>query len=205
MTIRLLSSAMIAIVCHLFAVSQLAAAEKELTIIVDAGHGGHDVGAVSNDLKESDVALTMAKELAGKLRQLGHNVVLTRDGDKFMSLRDRAALAKKIESALFISLHTGSSKDANVRGMEVFHRKLNDGQKPIELAKLLAKNLGGIQPNRKVQVREARINGFGLDNWLLLEMGMLTNMDDAKLLSNEKDRDSTLQVVSKTINDYLSK
>ena len=187
------------------AIDLSAAVDKKLPIIVlDPGHGGKDGGGIANGLKESEVTLTMTKELARKLERRGYKVVLTRNVDKAMLLTERAAIEQKFEPALFLSLHTGWSKDVDERGVAVFHSKLKEGEKRNELAGLLAKDLGDAQPKVDAKVREARVSAFGFDDWLLLELGMLSNKKDAELLSDNLERNKLLETVAETIDNHLS-
>lgn len=92
------------------------------TVIVDPGHGGEELGAESpGGILEKEVALAVARKLAERLRaRLGCRVVLTRDGDREVSLPERAALATREEGDLFISLHANASPSPSARGYETF-------------------------------------------------------------------------------------
>jgi len=93
------------------------------TVIIDAGHGGKDAGAVSKDKKsyEKTFTLSIATVLAEKIRQEypDMKVVMTRTTDKFVELRDRAAIANKAEGQLFISVHINSSVSTSPNGYSV--------------------------------------------------------------------------------------
>lgn len=86
------------------------AREDKFTVVIDAGHGGHDHGAIDNGVREKDINLAVAKRLASlikkKLKSI--NVVMTRDDDTFVSLQERANIANNNKGDLFISIHTNS-------------------------------------------------------------------------------------------------
>jgi N-acetylmuramoyl-L-alanine amidase len=93
------------------------------TIAIDAGHGGEDPGAIGpTGIKEKDVVLAIALKLAQKLRNQKNpfNVVLTRDGDYFVSLADRVKRAKMARADLFISIHADAFYTPTARGASVF-------------------------------------------------------------------------------------
>lgn len=94
------------------------------TVVIDAGHGGHDTGAVGLKLKvqEKNLNLTVAKQLAEKIRTNYPevNVVLTRDADVFLPLQQRADIANKHHADLFISIHTNAAENRNAQGAETF-------------------------------------------------------------------------------------
>jgi N-acetylmuramoyl-L-alanine amidase len=78
------------------------------TIIVDAGHGGKDPGAVVKGVREADVNLAVAKFLRTELEQRGYKVLLTRESDVFKTLQERPKFASDNKGDLFISLHCNS-------------------------------------------------------------------------------------------------
>lgn len=94
------------------------------TVVIDAGHGGHDTGAVGLKMKvhEKNLNLTVAKQLAEKIRTNYPevNVVLTRDADVFLPLQQRADIANKHHADLFISIHTNAAENRNAQGAETF-------------------------------------------------------------------------------------
>ena len=91
-------------------------------IVVDAGHGGVDPGAISaSGLYEKQIALVAARELAERLQATGrYQVVMTRDRDIFLSLRSRVSVARRAGADLFVSLHADSIADKGVRGSHVY-------------------------------------------------------------------------------------
>lgn len=94
---------------------------RRKVIVIDAGHGGHDPGALGADSREKDVNLAAAKVLKAKLERSGrYRVVMTRDSDVFVPLETRVQIARRADADLFISLHSDSGADASMRGATVY-------------------------------------------------------------------------------------
>jgi N-acetylmuramoyl-L-alanine amidase len=91
-------------------------------IVIDPGHGGHDLGTVGPDgLTEKDLVLQVARLLCRLLEEnLGAEVFLTRDEDVFVSLEERTATANQHQADLFISLHANSSNNKGTSGVETY-------------------------------------------------------------------------------------
>jgi N-acetylmuramoyl-L-alanine amidase/putative methionine-R-sulfoxide reductase with GAF domain len=102
---------------------QLRAHVPKMRIVVDAGHGGWDLGTVGRrGLLEKDVVLEIALRL-GKLLEsrLGADVILTRDGDNYIPLDERAGMANQSQADLFISVHANYSDLPSARGVETYY------------------------------------------------------------------------------------
>ena len=95
---------------------------RDVVVAIDAGHGGEDPGARGpRGTYEKKVVLQIAKKLAGLInRERGMRAVLTRQGDYYLSLRKRIALARKHKADLFISVHADAFRDSRVRGSSVY-------------------------------------------------------------------------------------
>jgi N-acetylmuramoyl-L-alanine amidase len=90
-------------------------------IVVDAGHGGHDPGAIGpRRVREKDVTLAMAKRLAKKLKEAGFDVVLTRKDDRYLRLEDRTAVANTAHGHLFVSIHANAHPRRTRTGVETY-------------------------------------------------------------------------------------
>ena len=104
-------------------------------IVLDPGHGGKDPGAMAFNLKEKDIVLDIAKKLAPVLKkELGCEVVLTRNDDTFISLEERTALANTNNADLFISLHINAHTSAKVRGIETYYLNLTTNAEAMRVA-----------------------------------------------------------------------
>lgn len=107
---------------------------KVRTIMIDAGHGGKDPGAVANGVEEKDINLRMAKILGRSLQEQGFEVHFTRTTDKFIPLEERTAMANAKNADLFISLHCNALKDVSVRGLEVYYLNLATDAQAVRVA-----------------------------------------------------------------------
>ena len=98
------------------------AGSRDLVIAIDAGHGGEDPGAIGRrGTREKDVVLAVARRLAEQVeREPGMRAVLIRDGDYFLSLRQRVAKARMHKADLFVSVHADAFKNPNARGSSVY-------------------------------------------------------------------------------------
>lgn len=90
------------------------------TIMIDAGHGGTDPGAMNGSHKEKVYTLQIAKRLQTQLEKLGFRVIMTRTGDTYPTLQERAALCKKYKPDLYISIHCNSSTNKTPAGIETY-------------------------------------------------------------------------------------
>jgi len=90
------------------------------TIVIDAGHGGPDPGAIRNNIKEKDLTLMAAKILKKKLEKKHFTVFLTRKSDYYIRLKNRVKYARKKSPDLFISIHADSTKNKNTSGTSIY-------------------------------------------------------------------------------------
>jgi len=109
------------------------------TIVVDAGHGGKDPGAISSrGLQEKTINLRVAKYLKQELEQMGFNVILTRSRDSFLTLAQRTNIAKKHNADLFVSVHANSNHSRKVSGVEIYYlspSRLKSQERSVRLAR----------------------------------------------------------------------
>lgn len=104
-------------------------------IVVDPGHGGKDPGAMAFGMKEKDIVLEIAKQLAPVLKnQLGCEVILTRNDDSFIPLEERTAIANTENADLFVSLHINAHPSSKVRGLETYYLNLSTNAEAMRVA-----------------------------------------------------------------------
>ena len=174
---------------------------NSVTVVIDAGHGGEDGGAVANGVVEKDVNLSISQKLAELLRVNGFNVVETRDKDVMLDSVGETTRARKVadmkrrldvfntENSVVISIHQNKFTLEKYHGAQVFY-----GQKNSE-SDILAQNIREnivklIQPDNTRECKKADDNIFLLKNCVnpcvIVECGFLSNYNEAKLLSDEE-------------------
>jgi N-acetylmuramoyl-L-alanine amidase len=137
-------------------------------IVIDPGHGGRDPGAIGpSGIREKDVNLALAKTTAAALRQqLGVKVLLTREDDRYLGLRERTEYANRVGADLFISLHANATTGNRAYGVETYFLNLSKTDEAAEVA--------------------ARENGMTLQDISNLEAILFDLMANAKI--NESSR-----------------
>ncbi|MEG9862422.1 MAG: N-acetylmuramoyl-L-alanine amidase [Parvularculales bacterium] len=116
---------------------------QRITIVIDAGHGGSDPGAIGlSGTPEKKITLAFARELARQLHDQGpYSVVMTRVSDKNISLQDRVEIARRSQADLMVSIHADALKIKSIRGMSVY--TLSERASDKHAADLAARENGG--------------------------------------------------------------
>ncbi|MFQ5824297.1 MAG: N-acetylmuramoyl-L-alanine amidase [bacterium] len=106
-------------------------------VVIDPGHGGRDPGAIgSSGVYEKDVVLRIAKKLKKMLeKKLKLKVVMTRETDKFVPLKERTQLANKVNGKLFISIHANSNRNPRLRGATTYFLGPAKSEESLEVAR----------------------------------------------------------------------
>lgn len=174
------------------------------TVVIDAGHGGKDSGALSLTKKtEKDFTLALSLKVGELLRKEDKiNLVMTREDDSFPELSDRSSLANKIGADIFVSIHGNSAKNSpSVTGTETFYYHKSSEA----LAKTLHKNLlngtqfkdRGIKFGDLHVVRETKMPST------LLEIGFLTSTNDEPKMYDDQFQWRVAENIVKGIKEYL--
>jgi len=134
-------------------------------IVIDPGHGGKDFGAPGylKGVHEKDVVLKIATRLAEKVRsEVGCEVIMTRKGDKYLTLEERTAIANTNNADLFISIHANSSRDNRAFGLETYFLNLATDNDAILVAArenaTSTKNISDLQTILNDLMQNAKIN-----------------------------------------------
>ncbi|MDD4954118.1 MAG: N-acetylmuramoyl-L-alanine amidase [Candidatus Omnitrophica bacterium] len=107
-------------------------------VVIDAGHGGYDPGAIGKTgLREKDVNLDIARRLSSILKARGIDVVMTRGLDKYISLDKRTVIANSCGAQIFISIHSNANRVRSLSGFEVYYitPKINDDKRALDSAR----------------------------------------------------------------------
>ncbi|HET7784632.1 MAG TPA: N-acetylmuramoyl-L-alanine amidase [Myxococcales bacterium] len=104
-------------------------------VVVDAGHGGRDTGAIGpGGTREKDVALAIARKVAARLKGLGFQVVMTRNRDVYVPLDERTRIANESRADLFISIHCNAARKHSLRGVETWTLNVSSDRYATRLA-----------------------------------------------------------------------
>lgn len=170
------------------------------TVVIDAGHGGTDLGGIrQNIIPEKDVALDVALRLQKNLRHSGLNTVMTRTDDRFIPLDGRVAIANAYRDAIFMCIHFNSAVRPGARGVETYYA----AQTEAELASRIQRNLAATTtgPNRGVKRAGFRVLRNTRMRAVLAECGFLTNPQDVALAKSARYRETLAVQIARAIVD----
>lgn len=178
-------------------------------IVIDAGHGGKDPGALSFDkrYREKDITLAVANKVSAKLRAAGADVRQTRTTDKFLELWDITAFTDRNEAEIFVSIHVNSFASGSAHGTETYY-SMSAGdmyREDIDLATFINNN---IVNDLKTYDRKVKKMGFYVIHntiipAVLVELGFITNQNDLPKLINQQD--AYADAIYKGIVQYYTK
>ena len=182
---------------------------KGKIIVVDPGHGGSNPGAVANSTRESDNNLAVSLKLRDKLVQAGAKVIMTRDTDRTVAaegsslseeLEARVNLAETNHADMFISIHSNENSDPNIAGAMTFYPngKSSTLASQVEtalVAQTSAENKGTSDATFYV-LRNTSMPS------ILVEMGFVSNKEEAALLNNDSYRTKVAQGILNGIVNY---
>jgi N-acetylmuramoyl-L-alanine amidase len=181
-------------------------------VTIDPGHGGKDPGAIGLDgLREVDVILPIALQVAKILQEKGVDTQLTRDSDYFVGLDQRVVMSRKAGASIFVSIHANSIDNRpDVHGLETYHY-----HRGLELANIVHSNIvqslaekedpedplvdRGVRSARFLVLRKSEIPA------ILVEVGYLTSPTESLKLSSETYRERMATAIAKGILEYLGK
>ncbi|MFE5320157.1 N-acetylmuramoyl-L-alanine amidase [Paenibacillus sp. NPDC056579] len=189
-------------------------------IVVDAGHGGSDPGAIGvNGLQEKTVNLDIARKLKDMLVQSGYEVAMSRTDDTYVSLSDRVAFTNAQNAELFVSVHANSYSNPNSRGAMVLYydNAFPQADYPAspEMAaltpqsRLLAQTVldkfvqSTGSTNLGLMESSVYVVRMGTIPSILVETAFLSNAKDAELLANDSVRTQMAKAIQQGIEAYL--
>lgn len=175
------------------------------TIVLDAGHGGVDLGACGRQgTREKEINLEVTLYLKDLLEDAGARVVLTRDDDSYISLYERAFTANYLTTDLFLSIHTNNHPDHNVRGIEVYYYPGRTegahlaGKVVNEMVTATGLKSLGVKTNDFVVIRETQMPS------ILVELGFLSNFEEESKILTPEFRRNAARGIFQGIIDYYS-
>ncbi|MEG6585492.1 N-acetylmuramoyl-L-alanine amidase family protein [Dendrosporobacter sp. 1207_IL3150] len=180
-------------------------------IVVDPGHGGSNPGAVANNTRETDNNLSVSLKLRDKLVQAGAKVIMTRETDKTVAaagstlgqeLQARVDLAQANNADIFVSIHSNSNPNPDIAGAMTFYHSGKSPKLATEVQSAIIKETKAIDkgtaPETFYVLRNTTMPG------ILVEMGFVTNSQEAAKLSSDSYRNSIAQGIFNGIVKYFN-
>ncbi len=168
-------------------------------IVIDAGHGGHDRGGMPGQyIPEKQYALDVAKRVETALRRAGMRTVMTRKGDYFVTLQDRANIGNSQSNAVFVSIHFNGASNPDAYGYEMYYYS---GRQSFALADRIMRKLVASTniPGRFVRARSLYVLSHSRFPAVLCELGFLTNRDEARRISSSAFRQKQAEAIASAI------
>lgn len=164
-------------VCFIwFFVATGSALHAAKTVVIDPGHGGHDLGAADSYVYEKHINLDVSRRLERTLQEAGFKTVLTRSSDEFIELSERSAIANRYRNSIFVSIHFNSSYKPTAIGIETYYRS-SESEKLAELVhREVIKSIGAT--DRGVKTANFAVLKNTRSPAILVEGGFVSNKSD---------------------------
>ncbi len=173
------------------------------SVVLDAGHGGTDYGAIRAGINEKDITLDVTKMVEAILQEKGYKVYMTRSDDSGPSLQERVDICEDKKPDIFVSIHVNSSVKNDIYGIEThwYH------DYSLELAQIVHKHLIKNIPSTKdrglFQSKFYVINHTTVPA-ILVEMGFISNDAERAKLVTEKHKQQIAKSIAEGIVEYIS-
>jgi len=182
---------------------------KTITVVIDAGHGGTDNGAHSaNGLKEKDITLSIAKKVAALNSNEHINILLSRDNDQSISVKDRVHFAKNHDADLFVSIHINAAVNEQLNGFSVLIDRNNTEKNQLLASALINELKATYKTDNEIEVRNRGLGLFVVDSnscpAALIQCGYLSNSNDAAFISKDANQEKVAKNVLAAINNYVT-
>ena len=171
-------------------------------VVIDAGHGGSDVGAVGgDDTYEKDITLDVAKKVEDLLKDKGFLVLMTRPDDSYVSLQDRVAKSENFQPDIFVSIHVNSSVRPEITGVETHYYH----QESMALAQTVHSSLASSvqSPNRGLFKSKFYVINHTTAPSILVEIGFISNSEERAQLVGEKRKQATAKAIADGVQKYF--
>ena len=170
------------------------------TVVIDAGHGGHDVGGQWGRVYEKHLALDTSVRLEKHLKRMGYRTVMTRRSDYFLTLPQRCQIANRYRNAIFVSVHFNYTWKQDVSGLETFYFN-SEGQK---IANHVQNRM--IRYTRSVDRNEKFSRFYVIRNTkmpsILVEGGFVSNEAERKRMKSARFREALARAIADGIQRY---
>jgi N-acetylmuramoyl-L-alanine amidase len=181
--------------CSSYAAKRSSGDGSPITVVIDAGHGGHDRGGIPGQrVSEKEMTLDVSQRLRKVLEASGYRVVMTRNSDVFIPLGTRCAIANSYRNAIFVSVHFNSATRRGASGIETYFYSRDS----LSLASAIHHYVAGGAPseNRGVRRRGYYVLRRTKMPAVLVECGFLTNPTEAAYAQNASYRQKLAEAIA---------
>ena len=170
------------------------------TVVIDAGHGGRDLGGQWGRVYEKHLALDTSVRLEKHLKRMGYRTVMTRRGDYFLTLPQRCQIANRYRDAIFVSVHFNYTWKQDVSGLETFYHN-SEGQKIAnQVQKCLIRYTRAIDRDEKF-ARFYVIRNTNMPS-ILVEGGFVSNEAERNRMKSARFREALARAIADGIQRY---
>lgn len=171
-------------------------------IVIDAGHGGSDCGAIRNNINEKDITLDVSKQVRDLLVKKGYQVQMTRDTDKTVSLQDRVAISENYAPEIFISIHVNSSTGTEANGVETHYYH----QESTMLAQTVHASIASAISSRNRGLFKSKfyVINHTTSPAILVEIGFLSNDAERAQLVSPSRKQATAKAIVEGVENYFN-
>ncbi len=177
-------------------------------IVVDAGHGGLDVGCMENEVAEKDINLQIAGRVQKHLEDMGFGVLMVRETDEYLAKEERAETANYFEADAYVSIHqnTYEGSDKSVGGIETWYDGTDTTRDNERLARLIhqetIKSTGAVERELR-DTAEFYVTGKTQMPACLIETGFLSNPQERELLGTAEYQEKIAEGIAQGISLYF--
>ena len=175
--------------------------DGKFKVVIDAGHGGSDVGATRNGVYEKYITIDVAKRVEKMLKAQGYGVLMTRSDDSYVSLQDRVAFSEAYSPDIFVSIHVNSSTIETPNGIETHYYH----PESIPLAQTVhASLISSINAHDRGTFKSKfYVINHTTSPAILVEMGFLSNTAERGQLVTNDRKQATAKAIVEGINNYF--
>ena len=175
--------------------------DGKFKVVIDAGHGGTDVGATRNGVYEKYITMDVAKLVEKLLTAQGYGVLMTRSDDSYVSLQDRVAFSEEYAPDIFVSIHVNSSTSSAPNGIETHYYH----QESIPLAQSIHSSMvSSIRANDRGTFKSKfYVINHTTAPAVLVEIGFLSNTAERGQLCTADRKQTTAKAIVEGINNYF--
>lgn len=186
---------------------QEAQSEEASVIVIDPGHGGVDGGCVFGNIVEKDINRMIAARVVVRLREMGYQAELAREGDDYIDKMERVENANARNALLYVSIHQNSCEDESVAGIETWYDGTDAGRDSGRLAQLIQQETvreTGAVSRELIADSELCVTSKSTMPSCLIETGFLSNEEERGRLITGAYRDQLAAGIASGIDRYLN-